>query len=282
MAEVEKRGLQMTAASAERTEATVTEATRALPQSSEQTRKAVVDAGQTARVAFAESVDNARAELVAQVTSLLGGEEPQLVLRLQPLLDKFGRTLEERTRAQADVLVEKVAKQFDPADPASPMAQQMRALAQTQATYAAEATQQQKNVTDKLDALGAELLAWRSTKPALARTAAKGLTYEEQTHVLLYEIGAGLGDDYSETGNVVGLRSRSKKGDGVLVVPGSDARLVVEMTDSPRTLLVGLPEGGRGQPRRPGVAWAGAIGRTTARWADPDPWPSPVRDGLRP
>jgi hypothetical protein len=49
-------------------------------------------------------------------------------------------------------------------------------------------------------------------------------------------IAAGLGDEYAETGNVVGLRTRSKKGDGVLAVPGGEARLVVEMTDSPRSV----------------------------------------------
>ena len=236
VAEVEKRVIQSSAAAGERTETAVARATAALQQASEQTKKAVVDAGQTARTAFAASVDTARQELAAQITSLLGGEDPQLLLRLQPLLDSFGHKLEQRTLGQTTALIDKVTRQFDPADPASPMAQQMRAFTDTQARHAAEAAEQQKGVTDKLDALSTELLASRSTKLALARTAAKGVTYEEQVHALLAAIAAGLGDEYVETGNVVGLRTRSKKGDGVLAVPGSEARLVIEMTYSPRSV----------------------------------------------
>lgn len=236
VAEVEQRVLQSSSAAGERTEAAVLQATAALERASEQTKKAVVDAGQSARTAFAASVEVARSDLAAQISGLLGGEEPELMLRLQPLLDGFGRTLEERTLGQTTSLIDRVTKQFDPADPASPMAQQMRALTETQARYAAEAVQQQKGVTDKLDALSTELLASRSAKLALARAAAKGATYEAQTHALLAEIAAGLGDEYAETGNVVGMRTRSKKGDGVLTVPGGDARMVVEMTDSPRSV----------------------------------------------
>lgn len=236
VAEVEKRVLQSSCAAGERTETAVVQATTALQQASEQTKKAVIDAGQSARQAFAASVETVRADLAAQLTGLLGGDESTLLLRLKPLLDGFERTLEERTLGQTSALIEKVTKQFDPADPASPMAQQMRALSETQARYAAEAAEQQKGVTDKLDALSVGLLASRSAKLALARTAAKGVTYEEQTHALLAAIAAGLGDEYVETGNVVGLRTRSKKGDGLLSVPGGDARLVVEMTDSPRSV----------------------------------------------
>lgn len=235
VAEVEKRATQATTNAAERTSTTVNQATEALLQASELTKRVVVDAGQTARTAFAASVESARDEFMAQLGGLLGGDEPQLLLRLQPLLEEFGRKLEQRSLTQTTALVEKVSKQFDPADPASPMAQQMRALGETQARYAAQAADQQKGLTDKLDALSTELVASKSTRLALSRTAAKGATYEEQIHALLGEIAAGLGDEYLETGNVVGLRTRSKKGDGVLAVPSTEARLVVEMTDSPRS-----------------------------------------------
>lgn len=235
VAEVEKRATQAATSAAERTNTAVTRATEALLQASQLTKTAVVDAGLSARTTFAASVVAARDDLLAQVTSLLGGDEPQLLLRLQPLLDSFSRTLEQRSLSQTTALVEKVSKQFDPADPASPMAQQMRALSDTQARYAAQAAEQQKSLTDKFDALSSELLAAKSARLALSRTAAKGVTYEEQTHALLAQIAAGLGDEYLETGNVVGLRTRSKKGDGLLTVPDTEARLVVEMTDSPRS-----------------------------------------------
>ncbi|WP_375429684.1 Fis family transcriptional regulator [uncultured Friedmanniella sp.] len=235
VAEVEKRASQAATSAAERTNTAVNQATEALLQASQLTKTAVVDAGQSARTTFAASVVAARDDLLAQVTSLLGGDEPQLLLRLQPLLDTFSRTLEQRSLSQTTALVEKVSKQFDPADPASPMAQQMRALSDTQARYADQAAEQQKGLTDKIDALTSELLASKATRLALSRTAAKGATYEEQTHALLAQIAAGLGDEYLETGNVVGLRTRSKKGDGLLTVPDTEARLVVEMTDSPRS-----------------------------------------------
>ena len=235
VAEVEKRSAQLATSAAERTEAAVTQASTLLEKASEQTKRAVVEASQAARTAFSQSVETARGDLAAQLTALLGGDEPQLLLRLQPLLDGFGRNLEQHTLSQASALIEKVSKQFDPADPSSPMAQQMRALTQTQARYAAESAAQQKGVTEKLEALTAGLMAAKASDLALASTPVKGATYEEKTHALLAEIAAGLGDEYAQTGNVVGLRTRSKKGDGVLAVPGGEARLVVEMTDSPRT-----------------------------------------------
>lgn len=42
-------------------------------------------------------------------------------------------------------------------------------------------------------------------------------------------------DEYTETGTLVGRLARCKKGDGVLAVPGEPAKVVLEMTDSPRT-----------------------------------------------
>lgn len=235
MAEVEQRSTQAAVAASERTEAAVTQASTLMEKASEQTKRAVVDAGATAQKAFASSVETAHKELSTQISTLLGGEQPQLILQLKPLLDGFSRTLEERALGQTTTMLEKVSKQFDPADPASPMAQQMRALSETQAKYASEASAQQKGVAEKLEALTAGLVATKATELALSRTAAKGVTYEDQIHALLADIATGLGDEYSETGNVVGLRTRSKKGDGVLSVPGGEARLVLEMTDSPRT-----------------------------------------------
>lgn len=235
VAEVEQRSTQASVAASERTEAAVIQASTLMEKASEQTKRAVVDAGTTAQKAFASSVETAHKELSTQISTLLGGEQPQLLLQLKPLLDGFSRTLEERALGQTSTMLEKVSKQFDPADPASPMAQQMRALSETQARYASEASEQQRGVSDKLEALAAGLVATKATELALSRTAAKGVTYEDQIHALLAEIATGLGDEYTETGNVVGMRTRSKKGDGVLSVPGGEARLVLEMTDSPRT-----------------------------------------------
>lgn len=235
VAEVEHRSTEAAACAAERTAAAVTQASTRMEQATEASRRAILEAGTSARTAFAGSVASAQQDLSAQIGALLGGEQSQVMLRLQPLLDQFGRSLEERTRAQTAALLDRVSKEFDPADPCSPMAQQMRALKDTQAVYAAAAADQQRVVVEKLDGLTAGLQTSQAVDRALARTAAKGATYEEQVHALLAEIAGGLGDEYAETGTVVGLRTRSKKGDGVLRVPDPEARVVVEMTDSPRS-----------------------------------------------
>lgn len=78
----------MATSAAERTEAVVTQASTALQRASEETKKAVVEAGQTARDTFGRSVEAARGELSTQLSVLLGGEEPELLLRLQPVLDR--------------------------------------------------------------------------------------------------------------------------------------------------------------------------------------------------
>ncbi|WP_175582732.1 hypothetical protein [Nocardioides guangzhouensis] len=51
----------------------------------------------------------------------------------------------------------------------------------------------------------------------------------------MQDVAAGLGDAYDDTGAVVGILRRNKKGDGVLAVGGGDVRVVLEMTDSART-----------------------------------------------
>lgn len=252
-----------------------------MEQATEASRRAILEAGTSARTAFAGSVAGAQQDLSAQIGALLGGEQSQVMLRLQPLLEQFGRSLEERTLAQTSTLLEKVSKEFDPVDPASPMAQQMRALKDTQAVYAAAATDQHRVVAEKLDGLAAGLQTSQAVDRALARTAVKGATYEEQVHALLAEIAGGLGDEYAETGNVVGLRTRSKKGDGVLRVPDPEARVVVEMTDSPRSGWVDYlkeAEDNRGAQAALGLV----LVRAADRRADPDARSASGRDGLRP
>lgn len=235
VAEVEKRSTDMATSAADRTELAVTQATSALQRASEETKKAVVDAGQTARDAFGRAVEAARGELKTQLSTLFGGDEPELLLRLQPVLEQFGRSLEQRSTGQLQALVEKVAQQFDPADPTSPMAQQMRVYTEAQSSHATVAAEQQRLLSEKFDALATTVQVARATQVVLAKSTAKGATYEEEVHACLAQVAAGLGDEYHQTGNVVGLRTRNKKGDGVLVITGSEARVVVEMTDSTRT-----------------------------------------------
>jgi hypothetical protein len=70
-------------------------------------------------------------------------------------------------------------------------------------------------------------------------TPIKGDTFENQVNVVLAEIAAGLGDEYTDTRNSTGAVHRCKKGDGVLSINDDTTRVVIEMTDSGRE---GWPE----------------------------------------
>lgn len=63
-------------------------------------------------------------------------------------------------------------------------------------------------------------------------TPIKGGAYQDGINAVMQDVAAGLGDAYDDTGTVVGVLPRSKKGDGVLAVGGTDVRVVLEMTDS--------------------------------------------------
>jgi hypothetical protein len=63
-------------------------------------------------------------------------------------------------------------------------------------------------------------------------TPIKGDTFENQVNVVLAEIAAGLGDEYTDTRNSTGAVHRCKKGDGVLSINDDTTRVVIEMTDS--------------------------------------------------
>lgn len=234
VAEVEQRSSKAACDAAERTSEAVSQAAAVLQKASEQAKVAVVDAGSPARKSFTESVESAQQELANRITALLGGEEPQLLLRLQPILETFSRTVQERTTTQTTTLIEKVAKQFDPADPASPMAQQMRLLTEQQHEQSDLLVAESKQLSTKVDDLVKAIAVKQATAVALAGTARKGVTYEEQINAVMTEIAAGLGDEYLETGNVIGMISRNKKGDGVLRISGGEAAVVLEMTDSAR------------------------------------------------
>ncbi|MGO1971412.1 MAG: hypothetical protein ACTH2Q_00490 [Propionibacteriaceae bacterium] len=236
VAEVEERSTHVVQTAAAQTTTAVEAVAKVLEQSTEKTRKAVNDAGKTAQKSFVDAVSDVQRQLTEQLATLLGGEQPELMARLQPVLETFSRRLQERAVTQTGELIEKVAKQFDPADPASPMAQHMRVMREAQAEHAQTVTEQTDKMATKLAELTTSLEVARATEAALSNTVTKGASYEEHVNEVMAQIAAGLGDEYVETGNVTGLRSRSKKGDGVLTVEGSDgsAKVVVEMTDSPR------------------------------------------------
>lgn len=210
-------------------------------KASQQTAEAVQRASETlakATDATAKQVElslaKANETLTREITRLLGGEDPELARRLQPLLDSTMRSVKAQTVKDTAELLDKVSRQFNPADPASPMAVQMRALTEAQEKQARAFADEQKQLASKIDELASAFKVRRAHDEVVATTALKGGTYEEQAHAALAALAAGFGDEYHETGTITGLRTRSKKGDGVLSVDGGEVRVVVEMTDSAR------------------------------------------------
>ena len=235
-------GTRTSEASAKATEATtetVTQVAETMRKVSEDSRKAITEASEIARKAFTNDVGGAAKVLHGDIQRLFGGKHPELIDRLNPLLDSFGQKLDARTAEQAEALLAKAARQFDPADPTSPMAKHTKSLQDQQTILM---TTQEKNhlaLVAKVDELTTAVKVTASAKDAAERltkvTPLKGGTYADSVHRVMQDIAGGLGDEYADTGSVTGCVNRSKKGDGVLTVNGGAARLVLEMTDSPRT-----------------------------------------------
>ena len=237
--EVGERTMLSAQQAAAATDAAIAKATTALEAAATQARKDVGEMGELARRGFTAQVDAARRALGSEIQRLVGGDSPELLARLQPLVDRFGRELGERSTRHAEDLVQRVARQFDPADPSSVLAQQNRLLEQQHLALVAALTKEQTELATKVDELATAVKVAHAARTAAAataqRTPLKGETYADAVHRAMVSIAAGLGDDYTDTSAMTGMVSRCRKGDGVLAVDGGDVRVVVEMSDSPRS-----------------------------------------------
>ncbi len=237
--EVGTRTTEASAKAAEATTETVTRMADAMAKVSADTKKAIAEASESARKSFTDNVGTATKSLHDDVQRLLGGEHPELIERLNPLLESFGRKLDARTTEQTHALLAKAARQFDPADPTSPMAKHTLALKEQQATLTTSMEKNHLALVAKVDELATAVKVTTSARDATETVAKvtplKGGTYADNVHRVMQEIAGGLGDEYADTGCVIGAIPRNKKGDGVLTVNGGAARLVLEMTDSART-----------------------------------------------
>ena len=92
----------------------------AVQRMTEDTRKALLDASVEGRKAYADDVNAATITLRTEIQRLLGGENPELVERLSPLLEAFGSKLDKRVAEQTESLMAKAVRQFDPSDPPHP------------------------------------------------------------------------------------------------------------------------------------------------------------------
>jgi hypothetical protein len=211
------------------------EASDTVSRAASEARKAITDADAQSRKEFTTAVATAKDDLGNAVRRIFGGESPELLERLAPVLDKFGAELDVKVRATTSDLLTTAARQFDPTDASSPMAK-----------HAAELTAQHDRLTRQLEKQHIDLakrveelttaLKVQEARTSLAKvTPIKGGSYEDEVHRLMHGVAAGLGGEYTETDHLVGLLPRCKKGDGLLVSDGGSARVLLEMTDSPRS-----------------------------------------------
>jgi hypothetical protein len=218
----------------ELTEQAVTKASAAVVQVANEAKKAITDADQQSRKEFTTAVQGAKNDLAAELRRLVGGDNPELLERLQPVLDKFGAGLETQVRTSTRELLERAAKQFDPTDPSSPMAKHAAALTAQQTQVTQQMEKNHGELAAKVEELTTMLRVKQDRTKLVNVTPIKGASFEQRIHELARGIATALGDEYVDTTATVGQLPRSKKGDGVLGAAGT-ARVVLEMTDSPRT-----------------------------------------------
>ncbi|MFZ1285667.1 MAG: Fis family transcriptional regulator, partial [Candidatus Phosphoribacter sp.] len=231
------RTAESAAHAVETTTRVVGDATKAVSDASAEARKAIADASEISRKAFAEAVAQAEQGMRRQIGQLLGGEDPELLARLKPVLESFGADLTRRAGTHTTDLFERATRALDADDPTSPMAKHLKALDARQADLATRWDKHHHDLTGKLAELTTAIQVQRSATQAAKATASvtplKGGTYEDAIHQAMHQVAVGLGDEYLETGTKGGaISGHNKKGDGVLVVGGGPARVVLEMTDS--------------------------------------------------
>jgi hypothetical protein len=233
--DVGEKTAEATLKAAELTERAAKDASAVVSKVAMDAQKAITDADQLNRKEITTAVESAKKELVAETRRIFGGEHPELLDRLQPLLDKFGSDLETQVRSGTNELLEKAAKQFDPTDPTSPMAKHAAALAERQERFSQQIEKNHVALAAKVDELTTAIKVHEAKTTIAQVTPIKGGSFEAQIHDLMRGIAAGLGDEYEDTTTTTGLLPRCKKGDGVLSVSGQPGRVVLEMTDSNRS-----------------------------------------------
>ena len=92
---------------AEATTKVVTEASRVIQETTREARLRLDEAQQQAGTKFAESVRSAQTALQHELVRLFGGDDPELVNRLNPVLASFDAQLERTTRDQTQTMIER-------------------------------------------------------------------------------------------------------------------------------------------------------------------------------
>ncbi|WP_353508385.1 Fis family transcriptional regulator [Intrasporangium sp.] len=234
--EVGAKTVESSTQAADATAQAAATAADAMSKAADAARKAILETELNGRKGFAETVEQSTRTLRDSIERLIGGDNPELLARLGPVLESAGRTIGERAFDQTDKLLDKVSRQFDPADPTSPFAKQAAALADQQKSLAESMDKHHLALVGKVDELAKAVEVQKAAAAAAAKTASvtplKGGGFEAEVDLVMEQIAAGLGDEYASTGGFAGTIRGCKKGDGVLTVGGGSARVVVEMHDS--------------------------------------------------
>lgn len=218
----------------ENTERAAKAASNIMAKAADDAKKAILEADAASRKEFTQSVAGAKKDLNAELRRIFGGTNPELLDRLQPVLDKFGTELDAKVKAGTSDLLTKAAKQFDPSDPTSPMAKHAAELQAQQQKLTSLIADNHKDMAKKVDDLMTAVKVQDARANLTKVTPIKGDAYENQVNAVLSAIAVGLGDEFLDTRKVAGAVPRSQKGDGLLSVDGDSARVVIEMTDSAR------------------------------------------------
>lgn len=213
---------------AEVTATAVKTASDTVAKASLDAKKAITDADKATRKELQDSTKT----VVGEVRRLFGGQHPEVVERLVPVLEKFGADLDAKAKTTFGELHTKAVKQFDPSDPTSPIAKHTAALDAQQQKLTQLIADNHTDLTKKVEEVTLALRVQEAKRAVTTRSPGKGFVYEDAIGVLLHDIAAGLGDEYFDTRNTTGVISRCKMGDGVLAVDGGKTQVVIEMTDS--------------------------------------------------
>lgn len=234
--DVGQRTTEASQRAAESTAKVTTAAAEAMDKATTTARKSLAESSDASKKAISDTVASARKDLRDELTRLFGGDDPEFVARLQPVLDDFTARLTKRTDEHTSSMFDKATKALNPDDPTSPIAKQMAAFDKRHAelvTLTAKQNDELKTkVTELTKAIEVQRAAATATKAAANVTPIKGASYEDNVGAVLAALATGFGDEYVATGTTTGALPRCKKGDGVLSIADSGAKVVFEMHTS--------------------------------------------------
>jgi hypothetical protein len=232
--EVGDKTASSTANAADLIARTVRDASEVVASSASSAKTAITQAEARNRQELAAAVKAAQQDLNAELRRLFAGEKPELIDRLGPVLEKFGTDLDLKANAGIADLMANAAKQFDPADPTSPMARHMGTLTARQEQLTAQLGKQHAELANRIEQLSTMVRVQEATAALTQMTPLKGDSYADAVNRALTGIAVGLGGEYTNTSATTGHLPRCKKGDGVLSLDDGAARVVIEMSDSVR------------------------------------------------